>query len=161
MSNYQLACDIIRAVEAFVNTALPLFPFGYVLTTSLVECLSILVREDREPSACVDKTSLDEAIKSASTLLRALARSAGWGRRACATLQPVLRPQVSGLDPVLLASSDVLEGRMNENDPHRFDTFPNMPNDFFYGLADNDFDSVARSFDDIWLPSRLSGGPFI
>ncbi|RVX72465.1 hypothetical protein B0A52_03653 [Exophiala mesophila] len=161
MSNYQLACDILRACEAFVNTALPLFPFGYVLTTSLVECLSILVREDREPSACIDKASLDEAIKSASTLLRTLARSAGWGRRACATLQPVLRPQVSGIDSVLAGSSDMLENRMNDADPHRFDSFPNIPNDLFYGFADNDFDSVARTFDDIWLPSRLSGGPFI
>jgi len=66
-------------------------PAGYILTTSLVECIYHIVPEYRDRSSSLDHSAIQSMLRQASSLLQNLTYTVGSASRAFRALHCVLR----------------------------------------------------------------------
>lgn len=86
-----IAKDILSAIAKYMSFYSSYRPSGYVLTSSLVECIYHIVPEYRDRSSPLDHNVIECTLRKASSLLKTLAESVGAASRAFRALHCVLR----------------------------------------------------------------------
>lgn len=97
---------------------------GYILTTSLVECIYHIAPEHKDQSSPIDKYAIRKALSKADGLLRRLSQTVGSASRALRALHCVLRA-----DEPHSQSMDWFRGlTASELDPSSYPMFESLPN---------------------------------
>jgi hypothetical protein len=143
-----------------VGVGIELKTFSYVLTTSLVECLFILVSEKQNSTSVLDPGDLEESIELISGVLLYLAQSAACARRACQSFRSVLRskntidtdsPDNEGIIDTMMGGPESCSERRPPATGSGFgETSHGLPEPFVTASAENDFDVLLRSYSDVW-----------